>query len=70
MKISRRPMSIAALNIHFALSGRDVNVPAGPIIFPNPGPTFEIDVTAPDIAVRKSRPTKESAIAITTKASA
>ena len=31
-----------------------------PIIGPNPGPTLEIDVAAPDIAVIKSRPVKES----------
>lgn len=39
------------------------NVPAGPIISPKPGPTFEIDVTAPDIAVRKSKPTNDRAMA-------
>ena len=30
------------------------------MIDPNPGPTFEIDVAAPEIAVMKSRPDKES----------
>jgi len=49
--------------IHFALSGRDWNVPLGPMISPKPGPTLEIDVTAPDIAVMKSSPTNDSAIA-------
>ena len=56
-------MSIPKDKIHLALSGSGLKVPAGPIMSPNPGPTLEIDVTAPDIAVMKSKPTSESAIA-------
>ena len=56
-------MSMPALRIHLALSGSGWNVPVGPMMSPNPGPTFEIEVTAPDMAVKKSRPTKERAIA-------
>ena len=37
------------------------------MMFPNPGPTFEIEVTAPDMAVRKSNPTNERAIARSAK---
>ena len=32
----------------------------GPIIGPNPGPTLEIDVAAPEIAVIKSRPVRDN----------
>ena len=42
------------------MSGREEKSPLGPIIGPNPGPTFEIDVAAPDIAVIKSRPVKDN----------
>lgn len=52
-----------ALKIHLALSGSDLKVPVGPIVSPRPGPTFEMDVSAPDIAVRKSSPTIDNAIA-------
>ena len=40
-------------------------VPAGPIVAPKPGPTFEIAVAAPEIAVRKSSPVKPSPVAKT-----
>ena len=42
------------------ISGRDEKSPLGPIIGPNPGPTLEIDVAAPEIAVTKSSPVNES----------
>ena len=67
MKISKRPISMPMVQIHFALSGRGANVPDGPIMLPSPGPTLEILVTAADMAVRKSSPTKESAIASAAK---
>ena len=41
-------------------SGKDEKLPFGPISDPSPGPTLEIDVAAPEIAVTKSRPVKES----------
>ena len=41
-------------------SGSSLKLPFGPIIGPNPGPTLEIDVAAPEIAVIKSRPLKDS----------
>jgi hypothetical protein len=34
-------------------------LPLGPIVEPNPGPTFEIEVAAPEIEVTKSRPLKD-----------
>ncbi len=61
--ISRRPKNIPKLNNHLALSGSGLNVPAGPIISPSPGPTLEIAVAAPDMAVIKSSPTYDSAMA-------
>lgn len=63
MKISNLPMSIPALDIHFAAAGKSWNVPVGPMMWPRPGPTFEMEVTAADIAVRKSSPTNDNAIA-------
>ena len=66
-KISKRPVSMATLQIHFALSGRGWNVPAGPIVSPNPGPTLDMVVAAADIAVIKSNPLKDSAIAMRLK---
>ena len=42
------------------MSGNDEKSPLGPIIGPKPGPTFEIDVAAPDSAVMKSRPVKDN----------
>ena len=47
-------------NIHFEISGNDEKLPFGPIIEPNPGPTLEMDVAAPDIEVMKSKPVNES----------
>tara|TARA_B100001250_G_scaffold405780_1_gene423785 strand:+ start:1169 stop:1333 length:165 start_codon:yes stop_codon:yes gene_type:complete len=49
------------------MSGREEKFPLGPIIDPNPGPTLEIDVAAPDIDVIKSRPVKDSNAVITKK---
>ena len=48
------------VNIHFEISGRDEKFPFGPIIVPKPGPTFEIEVAAPEIDVTKSRPVNDS----------
>ena len=46
--------------INFDMSGRDEKFPLGPIIDPKPGPTFDIEVAAPEIAVIKSKPVKDS----------
>ena len=51
------------LNIHFEMSGRDEKLLFGPITDPNPGPTFDIDVAAPEREVTKSRPVNESSAA-------
>ena len=48
------------VNIHLEISGNDEKFPLGPITDPNPGPTFEIEVAAPDIEVIKSRPVSDS----------
>ena len=49
------------------MSGKDEKFPLGPIMGPNPGPTLEIDVAAPEIAVIKSRPVKDNSAASTKK---
>ena len=41
-------------------SGNDEKFPFGPIIDPRPGPTFDIEVAAPDIEVSKSSPLKDN----------
>ena len=43
-KISNLPKSIPKDNSHFAESGSDEKFPAGPTIFPSPGPTLVIAV--------------------------
>ena len=45
----------------------DEKLPLGPINDPNPGPTLDIDVAAPEIDVIKSRPVNESNAAIIKK---
>ena len=57
---SSLPKIIPKLNIHLEISGRDEKFPLGPITEPNPGPTFDIDVAAPEIDVIKSKPVIES----------
>ena len=42
------------------MSGRVEKSPLGPIVGPNPGPTLDIEVAAPEIEVIKSRPVNES----------
>ena len=42
------------------MSGKEEKFPLGPIIDPKPGPTFEIEVAAPEIDVTKSRPVKDN----------
>ena len=53
-------------NIHLEISGIDLKFPFGPITSPNPGPTFDIEVAAPEIADKKSSPVIESNMAIKT----
>ena len=42
------------LNIHLETSGNEEKLLLGPIIFPRPGPTLEMEVAAPEIEVTKS----------------
>ena len=42
------------------ISGSEEKSPLGPIIGPNPGPTLEIEVAAPDIEVIKSSPVNDN----------
>jgi len=55
------------VSIHFDKSGSDEKFPLGPIILPRPGPTFEIEVAAPEIDVMKSKPVNESKAVIIKK---
>tara|TARA_B100000941_G_scaffold8944_1_gene5663 strand:+ start:1123 stop:1413 length:291 start_codon:yes stop_codon:yes gene_type:complete len=66
-KISSLPSNIPKDNIHLDISETSLKLPFGPIISPNPGPTLEIDVAAPDIADKKSKPEIESNIDINKK---
>ena len=47
---------------HFDKSETSLKFPLGPIMSPNPGPTLEIDVAAPDIADKKSSPVIDSKV--------
>ena len=51
------------LNIHLDISGKDEKLLFGPITEPSPGPTFDIEVAAPDKEVTKSSPLNESNVA-------
>ena len=66
---SSLPKIIPKVSIHFDISGSDEKLPLGPIIDPNPGPTLDIDVAAPEIAVTKSRPLNDNNAVITKKIS-
>ena len=57
---SSLPKIIPIVKIHLEISGKEEKSPLGPIIGPNPGPTLEIEVAAPDIAVIKSSPVNDS----------
>ena len=48
-------------------SGSEEKFPFGPIIDPRPGPTFDIEVAAPEMDVTKSRPVKDNKAAIKKK---
>ena len=67
VRSSNLPISIPRLNIHLALSDNNEKFPSGPIIGPSPGPTFDIDVAAPEIDVIKSKPVIESSAVIMKK---
>ena len=60
MCIRDRPKIIPTVKIHLEKSGNEEKSPFGPIIGPRPGPTFEIDVAAPEIAVIKSKPVNDN----------
>ena len=66
-KSSSLPKIIPIVKIHLEISGKEEKSPFGPIIGPNPGPTFDIEVAAPDIDVIKSSPVKDNYAANTKK---
>ena len=53
---SSLPRSIPKLKLNLEKLGKSLKLPLGPIISPNPGPTFDIADAEPDIAVTKSNP--------------
>ena len=70
VKSSNLPRIMPADMIHIAAGFTDTYVPSGPMTSPSPGPTFEIDDAAPDIAVVNSSPVRASAHEIMAKHSA
>ena len=54
--ISRRPSSMPRVSRTLAASGSVEKFPAGPIVFPSPGPTLATAVAAPESAVREVKP--------------
>ena len=48
------------VSIHLEMSGKVEKLPFGPISSPKPGPTFDIEVAAPDIDVIKSNPDNDN----------
>ena len=57
---SSLPKIIPKVKIHLERSGNEEKFPLGPMIDPNPGPTLEIEVAAPEMAVIKFKPVNES----------
>ena len=55
VKISNLPIIIVNAKIHLAALSNEEQLPDGPIISPNPGPTFEIADAAAEKALKKSR---------------
>ena len=53
---SSLPKIIPRLKAHFEGLDNEEKLPSGPIISPNPGPTFDIADAEPDIEVTKSNP--------------
>ena len=56
---SSLPKIIPILKAHLEGLDNEEKLPLGPIISPNPGPTLEIEVAAPEIEVTKSKPVKD-----------
>ena len=52
---------------HLEKSGKEEKFPLGPIVDPKPGPTLEIEVAAPEIAVIKSKPDNDKSAVIIKK---
>ena len=64
---SSLPKIIPTVSIHLEKSGNSEKFPFGPIIPPKPGPTLDIDVAAPEIAVIKSNPLIDKSVVIKKK---
>tara|TARA_Y100001935_G_C16909492_1_gene315522 strand:- start:1 stop:273 length:273 start_codon:yes stop_codon:yes gene_type:complete len=64
---SSLPKIIPIDKTHLEKLGNKEKFPLGPIIPPKPGPTFDIDVAAPETAVIKSNPLIERSVVIIKK---
>ena len=64
---SKRPKSIKKDKMPNALEGKKAKVLSGPISFPNAGPIFDNELTAPEKQVTKSRLQKDNATVPITK---
>ena len=64
---SNLPKIIEKLKIHLEKADNSEKLPFGPMISPKPGPTFDIDVAAADIAVIKFRPSIDNKAVIIKK---
>ena len=51
-------------SIHLEIFDTSLKFPFGPIMSPSPGPTLDIEVAAPEIADKKSRPVIDKSIDI------
>ena len=62
-KSSSLPRSIPKLKLNLEKLGKSLKLPFGPITSPNPGPTLDIAEAEPEIAVIKSKPSKDKRVA-------
>ena len=51
------------LKLNLEKLGKSLKLPLGPIKSPKPGPTFDIADAAPEIAVIKSKPSRDKIVA-------
>ena len=64
---SNLPNIIPIDRIHLETSGKLEKSPFGPITLPRPGPTLDIEVAAPEIEVKKSKPDNDNKAVIIKK---
>ena len=55
------------LKLNLEKLGKSLKFPFGPMTSPKPGPTFDIAEADPEIAVMKSKPSRDKSVANTKK---